>query len=223
MSVKYYAIASGYTPGIYTDWKTAESMVKGFPGAIYKSFRNKTDAENFLMKSNASLKSSVTDKIQVLPLLDKTIAYTDGSFSNGSCGFGVVIIASNGDKITAHGNIFASGKLQLNRSNNVAELYAVYVALSLVKGNIIIYTDSRYVISCFSAYIHTWIENGWNGVANRQLIEPIYQLLIGRNVTFQYVPAHSGHELNEEADTLANQGRLSNEQLIIMKNGNPQI
>jgi len=215
MAVKYYAIVSGRTPGIYTDWPTTESMVKGFPGAIFKSFRTKTEAENFLQRSTAvaTTASTKTNPPHVLPLIDKTIIYTDGSFSNGSCGFGVVIITNNGDKITAY------GRVPLDPTNNVAELYAMYVGLSLVRGDVIIYSDSRYAIGCLTTYVHDWVENGWGGVANRNIIEPTYNLTLNRNVTFEYVPAHSGIELNEEADKLANQGRLSGEQLVIMKNG----
>lgn len=210
MGVKYYAVVSGRTPGIYTDWETAESMVKGFPGAIFKSFRSKIDAEKFMQTSTA-ISSSKTNI--PLPLLDKTIVYTDGSFSNGSCGFGVVIIANNGDKITAY------GRVPLQPTNNIAELYAIYVALSLVRGDLIIYSDSRYAISCLTAYVHDWISNGWSGVANKNIIEATHLLTKGRTVLFEYVPAHSGIVLNEEADKLANQGRLSGEELVVMKNG----
>lgn len=215
MAIKYYAIVSGRTPGIYTDWPTAESMVKGFPGPIFKSFRTKTEAENFMRRSTAvpTITATKTTIPHTLPLIDKTIIYTDGSFADGSCGFGVVIIASNSDKITA------CGRVPLDPTNNVAELYAMYVGLSLVRGDVIIYSDSRYSIACLTSYIHDWLVNGWGGVANRNIIEPTYNLTLNRTVTFQYVPAHSGVELNEEADKLANQGRLSGEQLIIVKNG----
>ena len=218
MAGKYYAVVSGRVPGIYTNWETAESMIKGFPGAIFKGFRTRTEAENFINRSTSQQNSTTNTAgkpvtYATLPLMDKTIVYTDGSFSNGSCGFGIVIIASNGDKITAYGNV------PLNPSNNVAELYAMYVALSLVRGNALIYSDSRYAISCLTTYIHDWLEKGWDGVANRNIIEPTYALMKNRDVSFQYVPAHSGIELNEEADELANRGRLSDSQLVVFKNG----
>ena len=214
MAVKYYAIVSGVKPGIYTDWRTAESMVKGFPGAIFKSFRTRTEAENFYKRSKHVEPTGIkTSTKQILPLIDKTIVYTDGSFAGESCGFGVVIITNKGDKITAY------GKVPLHPSNNVAELYAIYVALSMVTGDVVIYSDSRYAIGCLTSYVHHWVQNGWSGVANRNIIEPTYNLTKGRNVTFTHVPAHSGIELNEEADELANRGRLSGEQLVISKNG----
>ena len=147
-------------------------------------------------------------------MVDKTIAYTDGSFSGESCGFGVIILTSTNERIVAY------GKVPLQPTNNVAELYAIYVALSLVKGSVVVYTDSRYAITCLTTYVHDWIANGWNGVANKNLIEGAFSLMSERSVIFQYVPAHTGIELNEEADRLANMGRQSNESLIILKDGN---
>ena len=38
MVVKYYAVAVGKKPGIYTKWDECKAMVHGFPGAVYKSF-----------------------------------------------------------------------------------------------------------------------------------------------------------------------------------------
>lgn len=211
MTNKYYAVVSGRVPGIYNNWPAVESMVKGFPGAIFKSFKTKIEAENFI---NRSTTINGTKQIPLtLPLVDKTIVYTDGSYANKECGFGIVIIASNGDKITAY------GKVPLNPSNNVGELYAIYVALSLVSGDMILYTDSQYSISCLTSYIHDWLENGWNNASNRDIIEPCYNLMKNRNVILQYVPGHSNIQLNEEADKLANQGRLSLDPLVIIKNG----
>lgn len=217
--MKYYAIVSGFKPGIYTDWPTAEKMVKGFPGAIFKSFHTRTEAETFMKQSTAitsTIKAGVIP--HMLPLIDKTIIYTDGSAGNNSCGFGVVIITSNGDKLTAYGKVPETVSIN-GRTNNVAELYAIYVALSLVKGDIVLYSDSQYAISALTSYIHDWAQNGWNGISNRNIVEGTYALMKDRNVTFHHVDAHSGIELNEEADKLAKQGRNGVSDLIAFKNG----
>jgi ribonuclease HI len=217
MGTKYYAVVSGRVPGIYNDWATAEKMVKGFPGAIFKSFHSRADAETFMKKSTLSTEDKDVGPHN-LPLLDKTIIYTDGSFSDGECGFGIVIITSNGDKIAAYGRV-SDAVHNGTPTNNVGELYAIYVALSLVRGDIILYTDSQYSISCLTTYIHDWMQKGWAGVANRQIIEGVYAQMQNRNVIFRYVVGHSGIEFNEEADKLANQGRMGTDELIILKNG----
>lgn len=208
MVSKYYAVVSGRTPGIYTDWPTAEKMVKGFPGAIYKSFTKREDAETFVQASTAQ--TSQSHQSHSLPSSDKTVIYTDGSFANSACGFGVVILTVT-QKITAY------GRVPLPPTNNVAELYAVYVALSLVRGDVIIYTDSQYTIACLTTYVNDWIKNGWIGVSNRNVIEGAFALMQNRKVVLQYVRAHAGIEFNEEADRLANQGRLQKEHLVVIK------
>lgn len=209
--MKYYAVVSGKVPGIYTDWKTTENMVKGHPGAIYKGFSSRTDAEEF-MKSSTFNRINYHES-KVMPLIDRTIIYTDGSYTNNKCGFGVVILNPNNEKVIAY------GRVPLNPSNNVGELYAIYVGLSLVKGDVVIHTDSHYAISCLTTYVHNWMKNGWNGVANRNLIEGIYSLMQNRKISFQHVKAHTGIEFNEEADRLANNGKDQNEPLVIYKNG----
>ena len=41
-SVKFYAVKEGRHSGIYTTWEEAEKQVKGFSGAVYKSFKTYT-------------------------------------------------------------------------------------------------------------------------------------------------------------------------------------
>ena len=50
MAVKYYAVAVGKKPGIYTKWDECKAMVHGFPGAVYKSFKTLEEAETFTGK-----------------------------------------------------------------------------------------------------------------------------------------------------------------------------
>ena len=53
MVVKYYAVAVGKKPGIYTKWDECKAMVHGFPGAVYKSFKTLEEAETFLESAPA--------------------------------------------------------------------------------------------------------------------------------------------------------------------------
>ena len=45
---KFYAVRVGKKPGIYMTWPECEAQVKGFPGAKYKSFPTKAEAEAFV-------------------------------------------------------------------------------------------------------------------------------------------------------------------------------
>ena len=46
--MKYYAVKNGRHKGVYTTWKECEAEIKGFKGAVYKSFPTKEEAEAFL-------------------------------------------------------------------------------------------------------------------------------------------------------------------------------
>ncbi|WP_026211193.1 viroplasmin family protein [Lewinella cohaerens] len=45
---KYYVIWKGHMPGIYDDWAKAQAQIKGFQGALFKSFPSINDAEKAL-------------------------------------------------------------------------------------------------------------------------------------------------------------------------------
>lgn len=203
---KFYAIVIGREPGVYTDWPTAQKQVSGFKGAIFKSFATREQADAFIAASTAQ--SGTTHDFNDAPQAQRTLIYSDGSFKDKACGFGIVAIMSDGTKHTAY------GRVPLAPTNNVAELYAIYAALSLFPGDMLIRTDSSYSIACLTSYIHDWLKVGFQGVANADLLKATYSLLQNRKVEFQHVPAHVGIPLNEEVDRLANDGRLSTYNLI---------
>ena len=45
---RYYAVRVGVNPGIYSTWGECEPMVRGFKGAVHKSFRTRSEAERFM-------------------------------------------------------------------------------------------------------------------------------------------------------------------------------
>ena len=50
----HYAVAKGREVGIFSTWAECERHVKGFSGAIFKSFPTLSQAENFLAQNRAS-------------------------------------------------------------------------------------------------------------------------------------------------------------------------
>lgn len=68
-----------------------------------------------------------------------------------------------------------------------------------------IQSDSLYAIKCLTEWLPNWLRNNWvnsakKPVSNRDLIEYIAFLMKGRDITFEHVRGHRGHELNELAD-----------------------
>lgn len=73
---------------------------------------------------------------------------------------------------------------------------------------LVIQADSMYVINVFTKWLDGWIAKGWRTasrkpVQNRQAIEMIASELESRDVAWEHVKGHAGHELNEQVDSLA--------------------
>ena len=45
---KYYAIRKGKVPGIYETWDDCKAQTHGFPGAVFKSFSTREEAQAFM-------------------------------------------------------------------------------------------------------------------------------------------------------------------------------
>lgn len=46
--MSFYAVAKGVIPGIYEDWTTAKEHVIGFPGALFKLFKSREEADEYM-------------------------------------------------------------------------------------------------------------------------------------------------------------------------------
>lgn len=55
MAKKFYAVQRGRTPGIYVTWGDCEKQVKGYAGAIFKSFPTMQEAEAFMTGGSVSM------------------------------------------------------------------------------------------------------------------------------------------------------------------------
>lgn len=96
-------------------------------------------------------------------------------------------------------------------TNNQAELTAVLDLLRETRefsGPITILCDSRYVIDCCTKWMAGWKARGWKKadkkpVLNRDILEQLDKELADRDITFEWVKGHAGHDLNEAADDRA--------------------
>jgi ribonuclease HI len=94
-------------------------------------------------------------------------------------------------------------------TNQRMEVQAVLEALRSVPGELVIVSDSTYVVNCFrDKWWVKWQRNGWRNsqkqpVANRDLWEPLVELVIARAPQFRWVKGHSGDPMNDLVDRLA--------------------
>lgn len=131
--------------------------------------------------------------------------YTDGSClgNPGRGGWGVVCEWEE--------KLFKFGGADLDTTNNRMELLAVVQALTLVRGSreLLIYTDSKYVIDGYTKWLPNWKKNGWKTstkkpVKNKDLWEQLdTSMKLHKSVDFQWVKGHNGDRLNEMVDDLA--------------------
>ena len=64
---RYYAVARGRKPGVYTDWGQAERQVNGFSGALHKKFKTRAEAQRFVDKYKARNRAESEDESEGPP------------------------------------------------------------------------------------------------------------------------------------------------------------
>ena len=133
--------------------------------------------------------------------------YADGACKGnpGPGGWGVLIRMGHHCKELFGGEIMTT--------NNRMELTAVIRALEALKRScqLKIYTDSVYVQKGMTEWIVGWKARGWRTsdkkpVKNDDLWQQLDRLAQTHEIEWIWVKGHAGHEGNERADALANEG-----------------
>ena len=136
--------------------------------------------------------------------------YTDGSClgNPGNGGWAAIIIDDN-KKIQIKGS-------KKDTTNNQMELLAPIKALKKIpKGSSVqIFTDSRYVKSGITEWIHNWKKNGWKTaskqpVKNKDLWTELDQMTNEFQIKWSWVKGHSTDVLNNEVDLIAREAANS--------------
>ncbi len=102
-------------------------------------------------------------------------------------------------------------------TNNMGELTAVLDLLQQTAGaddDLLVYCDSTYAINSITKWMAGWKRKNWRKgdgkpVQNVEIMKALDAAMQGRRVRFEWVKGHAGHELNEEADRLANAAALA--------------
>ncbi len=210
---KYYAVARGRNPGIYTSWfgaGGAEAQVRGFTGARYKGFPSLGEARKWMEDPKIAKASSRRRESGDAPerpgeASGAVIVYTDGGClgNPGPGGYGVVIL--DGEERTELAQGFRL------TTNNRMELMACIAALEALKdpSDVVLHSDSRYVVNGMSkGWARKWRANNWmrtkkDAAENADLWARLLDLCEFHRVTFVWVRGHAGHEENERCDALA--------------------
>ena len=210
---KYYAVANGRTPGIYTTWfgpGGAEEQIRGYAGARYKGFPSLSEARQWLenpavsqRRSRSEHTDAAGDTGTVPP--GTIVIYTDGGCRGnpGPGGYGAIII--NGKK-----RIELAQGFRLT-TNNRMELMACLVALAALEKptDVVLHSDSSYVVNGIEkGWARKWRAKDWmrtkkDPAENADLWARLLDLCDRHRVRFVWVRGHAGNRENERCDELA--------------------
>ena len=134
------------------------------------------------------------------------IIYTDGAClgNPGPGGWATIIFDKKNEK-----RIQRVGS-ELTTTNNRMELTAIIESLRTIplQSNLIVFTDSKYVINGIELWIFQWKKNNWlasnkKKVKNKDLWILLDSLTKNLKIKWNWVKGHSGDRFNEEVDKLA--------------------
>ena len=225
----YYSVKMGRNPGIYLNWEDCKKQVHGFPGALFKKWKTREEAENYLHGrtdsshdrdtplpfSGVSSKSStvlsflaekkLSEEEQIELLFQEfdtgALAFVDGSFQKETkvYGYGVVFMEKGG-KLSKHQGFGTEVAYAEMRNVSGEILGAKYaVELAIEKG--------LSSITIFHDYqgISSWAEGEWKCNKEKTVEYRDFMKEAKKKIRLKFfkVPAHSGIYFNEMADALA--------------------
>jgi ribonuclease HI len=223
MAQKFYVVWAGRQTGVFTDWATTLSSVDKHPGARYKAFPTRAEAEHAfragatsVAKSRANKAASANSENSAVHVAHRFAVsiYCDGACepNPGNAGSGIVLYRDGKLSELWYGLYNAAG------TNNTAELSALLHALRMAEVELAtdqaveVCSDSQYSINCVSVWALGWEKRGWKKpggeIKNLELIQDCYAIYqrIKTTLHLTHVSAHVGHEGNELADRMAMMG-----------------
>jgi len=136
--------------------------------------------------------------------------YTDGACKGnpGPGGWGALLRVGRHEKELSGG--------EADTTNNRMEMTAAIQALNALiePCEVVLHTDSRYVIDGITKWVHGWKKKGWinasrQPVRNADLWHELIAAALPHKVEWVWVRGHDGHVENERVDRLASDAALS--------------
>lgn len=152
-SKKYYTVWEGHMPGIYNSWEACQRQIKNFPGAKYKSFKTRKEAEKAILEPYTSHYNKKSESTSKKSNSSRSDIIKDSVSVDAACSGNPGLMEYQGVHTHTKEPIFHQGPFK-DGTNNIGEFLALVHALALFKKmnkNPIIYTDSKTAMS--------WVRN----------------------------------------------------------------
>jgi ribonuclease HI len=139
---KYYVVWQGNQPGIYDNWTECQLQIKGYPGAKYKSFSSRAEAEAAF---GGNYEDNVTRKSKVIvPAAAKGDIIWESMSVDAACSGNPGVMEYQGVDTKTKYQFFYQ-KFPLG-TNNIGEFLAIVHALAMLQKKGVempIYSDSK--------------------------------------------------------------------------------
>ncbi|GAU78295.1 viroplasmin family protein [Fusibacter sp. 3D3] len=187
---------NGRKTGIFNTWAECKRQIDGFSGAIYKSFSNYEEAENYIDMSKHQFNKDTNWEVE---------SYVDGSYSENlkMYSYGCLIFI-NGETIELSEAQNATALIEMR--NVAGEILGAQKAIEWA------YKNGHKSIKIFYDYegIEKWANGEWAAtkIGTKEYQHFIHNFRQKLDIGFEKVKAHSGNIFNEQADNLAKQALL---------------
>lgn len=144
---KYYVVWKGLKPGVYDNWKICEAQIRGFEGAVYKSFPGPEEARRaFTGNWKDYIKRKVSNPGVSNPGAGKPVL--ESLCVDAACSGNPGIMEYRGVDTKTGIQLFHQGPFP-HGTNNIGEFLGIVHALAYLQktgSHIPVYSDSRTAI-----------------------------------------------------------------------------
>lgn len=149
---KLYVVWNGITPGIYADWDECKKQIANYPGALYKAFSSRSEAEQAYQDSAWNHIGKKQKKQKTGDTLHPEII-TESISVDAACSGNPGNMEYRGVYTLTGEEVFKQGPFKQG-TNNIGEFLALVHAMAFMKTHhkiLPIYSDSKTGISWVKA------------------------------------------------------------------------